>query len=183
MPVNVRGVEERDDRAMTLRLLAEVGFTEKGFAALEIEKDWDRLKGPFHYAKAEVKPGATVVLWQTSEQDGEPLRDQAGNPKPYIVRQSVGAGSVTWVAQDLGDKQLLGNGANYDEGQRRGNISRRGDGRKSGIKFLTGRTSRPCRRPVHREIIPRRTLTTAGRPGNLGVRIWNTWICPAAARR
>lgn len=117
MPVNVRGVEERDDQAMTLRLMADVGFTDKNLVKPQIEKDWDRLKGPFRYAKAEVKSGATVVVWQTSDPEGEPLRDDAGNPKPYIVRQSLGAGSVTWVAQDLGDKQLLGSGVNYEEGQ------------------------------------------------------------------
>ena len=117
MPVNVRDVEERDDKAATLRLLAGVGFTppDKIPGPGEIEKDWDKLKGPFRYAIAEVKPGAAVVLWQTSDPKGTPLLDAAGNPKPYIVRQALGAGSVTWVAQDLGDKQLLGNGAMLDE--------------------------------------------------------------------
>lgn len=117
MPVTVRGVEERDDHAMTLRLLADIGFTPKGQITPEIERDWDKVKGPFRYAIADPKPGATVVLWQTIDPDGEPLFDVAKKPIPFIVRQSVGAGSVTWVAQDLGDKNILGSGAGYEEDQ------------------------------------------------------------------
>jgi hypothetical protein len=103
MPVNVRGVEERDDKLATLRQLAHVSTPPK-------DKDdmlWDGLKGPFRYATAEVKPGAGVVVWQTDLKE-QLLLDGDGKPRPYAVRGAFGAGSVTWVAQDLGDRQILG---------------------------------------------------------------------------
>jgi hypothetical protein len=104
MPVNVRAVEERPDQLDTLRYLAKVPPPP---AAGRNDNPWYKLKGPFRYAAAEVKPGATVVQWQTSA-DGNLLFDDAGNARPYAVRQPFGAGAVTWVAQDLGDKQILG---------------------------------------------------------------------------
>jgi len=36
------------------------------------------------------------------------LLDDKGKPKPYVVRIAAGAGSVTWVAQDLSDRQVMG---------------------------------------------------------------------------
>jgi hypothetical protein len=107
MPVNVRGVEERDDRLGTLRNLAIVPLENDPNRPFRLDNPWYRLKGPFRYATCEVKPGAQVVLWQTNDK-GETIFDDARKPRPYVVRQGFGAGSVTWVAQDLGDKQVLG---------------------------------------------------------------------------
>ncbi|MDB5320623.1 MAG: hypothetical protein JWN40_2254 [Phycisphaerales bacterium] len=104
MPVNVRGVEERDDGAETLRQLAKAPERAKFQPFLE---PWDKLKGPFHYAVAEVKPGAFVTHWQ-KDAKGELFLDAEGKPKPYAVRIAAGAGSVTWVAQDLSDRQVTG---------------------------------------------------------------------------
>jgi hypothetical protein len=105
MPVVVQGVEERPDVA-TLRRLARANPD-----GTPIERErvraWDALRGPFRYAAAEVSPGSIVTVWQTDDK-GNPVLDPAGKPKPYVVRRGVGAGSVTWVAQDLGDKQILG---------------------------------------------------------------------------
>jgi hypothetical protein len=97
IPVIVKGIEERDDKLETLRQLGRVNTYTKG--------EWDKLKGPFKYAVADPKPGTSVVAWQRNEA-GDVLFDETGRPKPYIVRHAVGAGSVTWVAQDLGDPQV-----------------------------------------------------------------------------
>jgi hypothetical protein len=106
MPVTVQGVEERDEVA-TLRALARVKPDSPEFFDRERVRQWDTLKGPFKYAAAEPGPGSVVVRWQI-DKEGKPLLDAAGKPKPYVVRRGVGSGSVTWVAQDLGDKQLTG---------------------------------------------------------------------------
>jgi hypothetical protein len=114
MPVTVQGVEERGD-LFPLRHLAR-GIADPHPRTYPTSRDridparvraWEALKGPFRYAAAQVNPGAFVAVWQTDDK-GEPMRDAAGQPKPYVVRRPVGAGSVTWVAQDLGDKQILG---------------------------------------------------------------------------
>ena len=102
MPVNVRGVEERDDVG-TLRELAKAEPRPPGIS----NKPWDLLRGPFKCATCEVKEGATVILWQKDEK-GNLVLDSAGKGKPYAVRLGFGAGAVTWVAQDLGDRQILG---------------------------------------------------------------------------
>ncbi|HEY7120813.1 MAG TPA: hypothetical protein VH475_29785 [Tepidisphaeraceae bacterium] len=107
MPVSVQGVEERDDKLPTLRRLARVQANSIDLYERERERGWDQLKGPFRYAIGQVKPEAIVPVWQTNE-TGEPVLDAAGKPKPYVVRWGVGSGSVTWIAQDVGDKQLLG---------------------------------------------------------------------------
>ena len=55
------------------------------------------LKPPFRFARATAKPGAIVTDWITWS---------ASDLSPYVVRQPIGLGSVTWVAQDLGDPSL-----------------------------------------------------------------------------
>jgi len=104
MPVTVRGVEERDDSLATLRDLGRIPEPSSMAASTNA---WDRLKGPFRYAACEAKPGAIVVAWQ-KDLKGNLLLDAAGKPMPYAVRGTAGAGSVTWVAQDLSDRQILG---------------------------------------------------------------------------
>ncbi|MEZ0265181.1 MAG: hypothetical protein ACAI43_10675, partial [Phycisphaerae bacterium] len=61
-----------------------------------INKNWDKLQGPFKKATCTLKPNAVVAVIDPS--DG----------RPYIVRGPYGAGCVTWVAQDLADKPLQG---------------------------------------------------------------------------
>jgi hypothetical protein len=106
MPVTVKGVEERDD-VSTLRSLARVNPDSPDYVDRDRVRTWDALKGPFKYAAAEPGPGSVVARWQV-DKAGKPLLDAAGKPKPYVVRRGVGSGCVTWVAQDLGDKQLTG---------------------------------------------------------------------------
>jgi hypothetical protein len=104
MPVTVRGVEERDDRLPTLRELAHVPLP---LGDPQSNDPWDRLKGPFRYAVAEPKANTAVIAWQ-KDASGDLLLDASGKPKPYAVRGAAGAGSVTWVAQDLSDRQVQG---------------------------------------------------------------------------
>lgn len=106
MPVTVQGVEERND-LFTLRKLARANPDSPDPVERDRVRAWEALKGPFRYAAAEVGPGSIVAVWQTDGK-GELVRDANGKPKPYVVRRGVGAGCVTWVAQDLGDKQILG---------------------------------------------------------------------------
>ncbi|MGB7161126.1 MAG: hypothetical protein WBD40_23905 [Tepidisphaeraceae bacterium] len=56
-------------------------------------------RGPFRIARAEAKPGTIVDTWIEW--------DAAGKDRtPYIARMGYGLGSVTWVAQDLGDQAI-----------------------------------------------------------------------------
>lgn len=106
MPVVVKGIDDRDDELDTLRNLAgRYPVTSWTFGR---KNEWDRLQGPFRYAVADARPEATVAVWQQSDMKGTLWADQNGKALPYIARLPVGAGSVTWVAQDLGDKQLIG---------------------------------------------------------------------------
>jgi hypothetical protein len=73
----------------------------KNAAAWDL-KFW-HLKGKFAFARANAKPSAVVeasdwIKW-----------DAAGNDQtPYIARIPYGLGSVTWVAQDLGNPSITG---------------------------------------------------------------------------
>lgn len=61
---------------------------------------WD-MKGDFPFAHAIAKPSAVVDELITWDADG---KDQT----PYIARIPYGLGSVTWVAQDLGNPKITG---------------------------------------------------------------------------
>lgn len=63
---------------------------------------WDRVKGPIRLAAAEPKGNAVVDEW-IDWQGEAPLPAKS----PYIVRSVYGTGSVTWVAQDLGDPAVI----------------------------------------------------------------------------
>ena len=57
---------------------------------------------PFRVARAPVKGDALVETWV----DWTP--EEGGGRTPYIARNAHGLGSVTWVAQDLGDRSITG---------------------------------------------------------------------------
>jgi hypothetical protein len=61
--------------------------------------NWD-VKGPFPLARATTRPTAVVDEWIDWNDDGKDV-------SPYIARVPFGLGSVTWVAQDLGDPKLF----------------------------------------------------------------------------
>jgi hypothetical protein len=95
MPVVVESVGQQDE-LKTLRRLARVPERATDMGSAEYARPWNRLQGPFPYAVARVKDSAWVA------------EHNEGTPGPYIVRKPYGAGSVTWVAQDLGSKQFFG---------------------------------------------------------------------------
>ena len=57
---------------------------------------------PFRVARAPIKTDALVDEWV----DWTP--EEGGGRTPYIARNAYGLGSVTWVAQDLGDRSITG---------------------------------------------------------------------------
>jgi hypothetical protein len=59
-------------------------------------RDWQQLSPPYVMARAEPRPTTIVSEWMSW---GE-------QRTPYIARHNYGLGSVTWVAQDLGDPTL-----------------------------------------------------------------------------
>lgn len=71
------------------------------------EAGWDRIEetyGPFKVAFAVPKDGAVGEEWIEWQDDGT-------QRSPWLVRQPFGLGAVTWVAQDLGDRRLVGRDA------------------------------------------------------------------------
>src|SRR5450432_84001 len=88
LPVTIQSVDQKDD---LLPLSAMASPSESPTDAFA------NLKPPFRFARATAKPGAIVTDWITWS---------ASDLSPYIVRQPIGLGSVTWVAQDLGDPSL-----------------------------------------------------------------------------
>lgn len=59
--------------------------------------------GPFRFARATALPDAIVDEWIDWDAQGT-------DRTPYIARHPYGLGSVTWVAQDLGDPAITGPG-------------------------------------------------------------------------
>jgi hypothetical protein len=74
-------------------------------ARAQEDSTWDRLKGPVRLGVAEAKSNAIVDEWITWGDSPAPLPPRS----PYIVRSVYGTGSVTWVAQDLGDPAVVRN--------------------------------------------------------------------------
>jgi hypothetical protein len=64
---------------------------------------WEKVNPPYPFARAVAKPHAVV---NTDEDAHQMIEWPDGQRTPYIVRMPYGMGSVTWVAQDLGDQRL-----------------------------------------------------------------------------
>jgi hypothetical protein len=58
-------------------------------------------QGPFRVGRADAKPNTYVAEW--IQWDPKNRADRS----PYLVRMGYGLGSVTWVAQDLGDPAIV----------------------------------------------------------------------------
>jgi len=95
LPVELKGVTDRPDPE-PLRTLAKAPV--QGRRERPLGAGWNAIKGPFRVAIATPKQNALVDEWMT-------LTDVPGR-HPFIARQVVGCGAVTWVAQDLGDPAL-----------------------------------------------------------------------------
>jgi hypothetical protein len=67
----------------------------------EVDAKFWKLSGKFPFARATARPAAVVDEWIEWDNDGK-------DKTPYIARIGYGLGSVTWVAQDLGNPQITG---------------------------------------------------------------------------
>jgi hypothetical protein len=110
LPVSqIIDVAEKDD-LFPLRDLAKpyMGVTDPAYAnendiPEELKDPFAIVQGPYRFARAIPKPDAVVEYWITWP--AIPGQDEL--PKtPYLVREPMGLGSVTWVAQNLGDQTL-----------------------------------------------------------------------------
>ena len=97
LPVEVRKIDPTADVTTLKRLVKKK--LEMAPSSRVGSVQWKEIgKGPYDFAVAELKPHSIVV--ETEEADGV--------GRPWLVRGAVGSGSVTWVAQDLGDGILTG---------------------------------------------------------------------------
>jgi hypothetical protein len=97
LPVNIAGMSLQDRTSLDPlpKLALPVGSKDL------LQDSWTALarRVPFKFARAKAKDGAIVSDWIDWKGDGSDVT-------PFLVRQTVGLGSVTWVAADLGDPQL-----------------------------------------------------------------------------
>jgi hypothetical protein len=100
LPVQIEGVGDLNE-PQPLRDLAQPppGSTAvSGNLVTSRARDaWALLRPPFRVARAQPKPGAVVDTW---------IDWPDKSRTPYIARQRVSLGSVTWVAQDLADPAI-----------------------------------------------------------------------------
>ncbi|HZZ42038.1 MAG TPA: hypothetical protein VFE58_03810 [Tepidisphaeraceae bacterium] len=76
----------------------------RSLAKANDDPTWNSLKGPISLAVAEANTNTVVDQWIDWPQNASsPIPPKT----PYIVRALYGVGSVTWVAQDLGDPNVV----------------------------------------------------------------------------
>jgi hypothetical protein len=100
LPVDVTGIEQSNE----LPALKRIVEAREKLAPSEREKYllWkDVGKGPYDIAVGKPKPGTIVAETEEADAIG----------RPWLVRGAFGAGSVSWVAQDLGESNLSGRSA------------------------------------------------------------------------
>src|SRR6185503_17262341 len=99
LPVDVTGIDKADDLTALKRI---VKAREKDLDPKVAPPKWqDVPKGPYDYAVGKPKPTAVVEEYENADRTG----------RPFLVRWAYGMGTVTWVAQDLGDPTLTGRSA------------------------------------------------------------------------
>jgi len=72
------------------------------------EQDWNRpLAAPIKFAVVRPRGGSVVDLWMKPRLATTQPTDATPLPRsPFLIRQTVGLGTVTWVATDLGNRML-----------------------------------------------------------------------------
>jgi hypothetical protein len=94
LPVTIQSVDQKDDLLPLSAMAKPVSSLD---ALTTSPNPFAVLKPPFRFARATPKNNAIVSDWiDWSEKDRS----------PYVVRMPIGLGSVTWIAQDLGDPSL-----------------------------------------------------------------------------
>jgi hypothetical protein len=107
LPVVVNSVDDHKGLAPLAQMaMPQEGMSRNlaGLTALQntTRAAWARGNAqPFRVARAEAKDGTVVEEWV----DWDPANKK--DRYPYLVRMGYGLGSVTWVAQDLGDPLLI----------------------------------------------------------------------------
>lgn len=111
LPVHLTGVDgkpvaevvNRDNPEPLHRIAtAPIRQTASGDNNKQIADRWRFMPGPFGVARAPLKSDALI------EEFVDWTPEQGGGRTPYIARNAWGLGSVTWVAQNLGDRTLAG---------------------------------------------------------------------------
>jgi hypothetical protein len=106
LPVTLQGIDAKKDLQPLHEMSGWTGTKPATFVnpqshkeeSANLEDPWEKVKGPFTFARAQAKPGAIVDDWMQW--------DDKNDRTPYIVRKPYGLGAVTWVAQDLGDTSI-----------------------------------------------------------------------------
>ena len=99
-------IEMRDRASLEpIRTIAQIRTTDLRADDLKSRQklDWDSIekKGPFKVAFARLKPDAVGEQWIDWKNDGSEV-------SPWLARRALGLGSISWVAQDLGNAALTG---------------------------------------------------------------------------
>jgi hypothetical protein len=102
-------VQFRDrEKLYPIRELAEYHTRKVDLLADRLKRDqrtnWDLLekeRGPFSFAHAKRREGAIGEYWIDWKGDSSDM-------SPWIARRALGMGSVTWVAQELGNPAITG---------------------------------------------------------------------------
>ena len=97
LPVEVQRIEQSKD-VFAIKRIVENRAKYAPSDRLKYLTWKDIGKGPYDIALG--KPKRNTIVGETEGDDG------AG--RPWLVRGAVGSGSVTWIAQDLGDSNLTG---------------------------------------------------------------------------
>jgi hypothetical protein len=107
----IQGVRTRNEA----NVMTEIIASRKRFTPAE-KSLWDRLRGPFPVGLVKAKESASVeveVTWYDAEllaaapkPATQPANSEPGLHTPWLVRMPVGAGCVTYVAQDLSSNLL-----------------------------------------------------------------------------
>lgn len=101
MPVTILDMEQ-NDRLSPLREMAESMPFPGNAPGAPRRNPWLSYQKPFSIATAEPKPGAVVDRYADRVANPSKRDDQT----PWLVRMPYGYGSVVWVGQDLGSREL-----------------------------------------------------------------------------
>jgi hypothetical protein len=101
MPVTITGLEQNALQSPARDIANQMSFP-RGTQGAPARNPWLNYRTPFSIAVGELKPGAVVDAY--ADRVDEPTKPE--DRTPWLVRMPMGYGSVVWVAQDLGSREL-----------------------------------------------------------------------------
>lgn len=101
MPVTITGMEQNELQSPVKEMANMMSFPNNVEGAPRTNP-WLNYRKPMSIATAEPKPGAVVDVYADRVEEPTKPEDQT----PWLVRMPVGYGSVVWVGQDLGSREL-----------------------------------------------------------------------------